>query len=138
MEDALSKIRSYVEAAKSFEVSHKDGQTIIEEFKGIKKGVEISKKELKGVRIGRKKIPKDQLQLILNVAERLLDKAIDFKVVFGQNDSTIRFDLDHYVHLYPDKCVAVGFLNNSEEPLSLIYDLLAESYGKVQLLSPKK
>ena len=138
MEDALSKIREFVDTTKSFEVLCEGDTVKVEEFKGIRKGVEVSKKELKGVRIGRRKIPKDQLQLVLSVAERLLDKSVNFKVIFGQIDSTIKFDLDHYVHLYPDKCVIIGFSSSSDEPLNSIYDLLVENYDKVQLLALKK
>ncbi len=52
----------------------------------------------------------------------------------GKDDSTIRFDLDHYVHLYPDKCLVLGFRSLDERPVSLIRDCL--DYPNIKVLSP--
>lgn len=138
MEETLSKIREFLDSLRSFEVVCSSKEIVVSEFKGIRKGEGVSKKELKGVRIGRKKIPGEQLQLISQAIERLLPKSVSFKVIFGQNDTMLKFDLDHYVHLYPEKCVIIGFSDSSEAPLKYIYDLLSETYDDLRLLAPKR
>lgn len=137
VEAALSKIREFLGSLRSFEVVCGNGEVSVSEFKGIRKGEGFSKRELKGVRIGRRKIPGEQLQLVLQATERLLTKSVSFKVVFGQNDTMLKFDLDHYVHLYPERCVIVGFSDSSEAPLKYIYDLISEAYDDLRLLAPK-
>ncbi len=124
-----------LENARSFEVRFEGDQVVVEGVKGIIKGA-VSRKDVKGVRVSRRKPSKKQLEFIKRAAERLLEDKRSFKVVFRSNEVELRFDLDHYVQLYPDRCSVMGFRSLDEPPLDLIYDLL-QSYGPVKLYTPK-
>ena len=136
-EGTMNKIREYLEQGRAFEVKYGAGGAIVEEAKGISK-VALSKDDTKGLRIGKKKagrkVPKEQKHFLGSVAEMLLSANVPFKVTFGPKEFTLRFDLDHYVHMYPDKCVIVGFKDLNEKPLLCIKNLLG-SISNIKLLS---
>lgn len=136
-EGTINKIREFLEQGRAFEVKYCAGGAIVDEAKGISK-VSLSKEDTKGLRIGKKKagrkVPKEQKQFLGSAAEMLLSANVPFKVTFGPKEFTLRFDLDHYIHMYPDKCVIVGFKSLDERPLYHIKALLG-SVSNIKLLS---
>lgn len=130
-----AEVLEALENGKSFEARFEDDKLVIEGVRGIVKG-SVSRKDVKGVRVSRRKPSKKQLEVVKQAAERLLKAKRSFKVVFRSNEVELRFDLDHYVQLYPDRCSVMGFHSPDEPPLDLIYDLL-QSYGPVRLYAPK-
>ncbi len=137
---ALADVGIWLNEGKPFEVKFEGDVAVVGEVRGIVK-IELKKGETKGLGVGKKKagrkVPKDQKAFILNAAERFLAAKVPFKVTFGPKESTLRFDLDHYVHIYPDRCSVVGFTSLSEAPIALIKELLA-SIPNVKLLAPKR
>ncbi|MCD6409495.1 MAG: hypothetical protein J7L98_04035 [Candidatus Verstraetearchaeota archaeon] len=130
-----AEVLEALENGRSFEACFEDDKLVIEGVRGIVKG-SVSRKDVKGVRVSRRKPSKKQLEVVKQAAERLLEAKRSFKVVFRSNEVELRFDLDHYVQLYPDRCSVMGFHSPDEPPLDLIYDLL-QSYGPVRLYVPK-
>ncbi len=130
--DVLKK----VEQCENFEVKGYEGELVlIDSVHGIRKG--IGEEELKLARRhrGRRRISKAQLDLVVKIVERLINSRRNFKVVFGTNDVVIRFDIDHYIHVYPGEIKVIGFENLEQEPLNLIKDVLT-GYGTVKILRP--
>jgi len=115
-----------------------DGRPQISPYRGIRKGT-IEEKEIRKVvrRRRRKKLPKRLIDLCLKIARRLMDEKIKFNMIFGREEVTISFDLDHFVRLYKDRILIAGFNNLNERPISLIYEFLKE-YGEVKILRPLK
>ncbi|MBM5805690.1 MAG: hypothetical protein FJZ49_06495 [Candidatus Verstraetearchaeota archaeon] len=142
-QDAFAVIKDYLDQGKAFEVKFDGDQPVVDEAKGITK-VSISKDELKGAKIrkgGKRKVPEAQKSIITSAAEAFLKNRVGFKVTFGPNESTIRFDLDHYIRLVhdkddksPDRCLVVGFKSMDEHPIALIKERLS-IYPNVKLLS---
>jgi len=146
-QDAFAVIKDYVDQGKAFEVKFEGDQPIVDEAKGITK-VSISKDELKGAKIrkgGKRKVIEAQKSIITSAAEAFLKSRVSFKVTFGSNESTIRFDLDHYIRLVhdkeddrsPDRCLVVGFKSIDEHPIALIKEHLS-IYPNVKVLSPMR
>ena len=139
MQDILIAIKQYLDDGKGFEVVFEGDNPILSDMKGVSK-IEISKGEMRGLplrKAGKKRIPEDQKSVVMNTSKILLDNKIPFKVTVASKETTIRFDLDHYIHMYPDKCVIVGFKNFEEKPLSLIKDSLSNC-PNLKILSPKR
>ena len=145
-EDALAAVKDYVEQGKPFEVKFEGGSPVVCEVKGITKII-LSPEELKKAKIKKtpkRKVVKSQKDLIIRAAEILLGKKVGFKVVFGTEESTMRFDLDHYMRLVrkkeekiPEKCTIVGFNSIEEPPIVFIKELLSV-YPDIKLLAPKR
>ncbi|MEM4203284.1 MAG: hypothetical protein QXS54_04360 [Candidatus Methanomethylicaceae archaeon] len=139
LQDVLAIIKQYLDDGKGFELGFEGDTPVLSDVKGISK-LEISKGEMRGLPIrkgGKKKILEDQKSIILNASRVLIDNKVPFKVTVGSKEATIRFDLDHYVHMYPDRCVVVGFNNLDERPLSFIKEYLS-NYPNLKLLTPKR
>lgn len=139
MQDILSAIKQYLDDGKGFEVVFEGDNPFLRDVKGVSK-IEISKGEMRGLplrKAGKKKIPEDQKAVVMSASKILLDNKIPFKVTIASKEATIRFDLDRYIHMYPDKCVIVGFKNFEEKPLPLIKDCLSNC-PNLKLLSPKR
>lgn len=139
MQDMLNAIKQYLDEGKGFELGFDGDKPILGDIKGISKLV-ITKGELRGLPVrksGKKKMLEDQKSIILYASKVLLDNKIPFKVTVGSKETTLRFDLDHYIHMYPDKCVIVGFSNFEESPLSLIRECFSNC-PNLKLLSPKR
>ncbi len=135
-EEAYTAVKEYLDKTRAFEVKFEGDKITVCEAQGISK-TSVSKSEMKGARVGgKRKIPKDQMDVLRNSVERLFRERVNFKVIFGKDDSTIRFDLDHYIHLYPDKCLVLGFRSLDERPVSLIRDCL--DYPNIKVLSPSR
>ena len=145
-EEALTAIKGFVDLGKPFEVKFEANSPVVCEAKGISK-IALSPEELKKAKIKKtpkRKVVKEQKNLIISAAEIFLEKKVGFKVVFGTDESTIRFDLDHYIRLardkeerVPEKCTIVGFNDINEPPVVFIKELLS-IYPNVKLLVPKK
>ncbi len=137
---AMVEVSNWLNEGRPFEVMFECGVAVVGEVKNIVK-IELKKGETKGLGVGRKKagrkVPKEQKAFILSAAERLLAAKVPFKVTFGPKDSTLRFDLDRYVHIYPDRCSVVGFTDLDEPPIALIKEQLA-SIQNVRLLTPQR
>ncbi|MEM4721275.1 MAG: hypothetical protein QXT73_04360 [Candidatus Methanomethylicaceae archaeon] len=139
LQDVLAIIKQYLDDGKGFELGFEGDTPVLSDVKGISK-LEISKGEMRGLPIrkgGKKKILEDQKSIILNASRVLIGNKVPFKVTVGSKEATIRFDLDHYVHMYPDRCVVVGFNNLEEHPLSFIKEYLS-NYPNLKLLTPKR
>jgi len=136
--ESLAEVNAFLEKGLAFEVKFEGEKAAVTEFKGISK-VTFSKEETKGVKVGKKKtgrkVPKNQKTFISRAAEILLNAKVPFKVTFGSKEFTLRFDLDHYLHVYPNKCTVVGFKKTDEQPIVLIKELFAD-LPNVKLLSP--
>jgi hypothetical protein len=139
LQDVIVTIKQYLDDGKGFELVFEGSSPVLSDVKGISK-LEISKGEMRGLPIkkgGKKKILEEQKSVILSTSRILVDNKVPFKVTLGSKEATIRFDLDHYIHLYPDRCVVVGFNNFDERPLSLIKECLS-NYPNLKLLTPKR
>ncbi len=137
---ALAEVSNWLNEGRPFEVRFEGGSVAVSEVKGIVK-IELKKGETKGLGVGKKKagrkVPKEQKAFILSAAERFLAAKVPFKVTFGPKESTLRFDLDRYIHIYPDRCSVVGFTSLNEAPIALIKEQLA-SIPNVRLLAPQR
>ena len=116
-----------------------DGKPQVSPYRGIREG-SIEEKEVRKVvrrRRGRKRLSKRLIDLCLKIARKLVDEKVKFNMIFGREEVTISFDLDHFIRLYKDRVLIAGFNNFNEKPVSLIYDFLKE-YGEVKILRPLK
>lgn len=131
------EILNLLSQGKSFEVDYENGGIKISEAKGISKGL-VSLKEVKGVRKSKVKPPSAKLRdLIIELSSKLIEAGKKFKVILGQGDFTLRFDLDHYVRIDSKSSSVVGFKSLDEEPINVIADIL-EGHGEVKILKPLK
>lgn len=132
----MSVVESFISEGKSFEVSYSNGVPVVQGYKGISKTT-VGKDELKGFKKGRGgKVSSRMAEVVRKICKVLIDNRVSFKVVFIKKDVEVRFDLDHYVHIYEDGKVSVaGFSSSGEHPLLLIYDIL-DSVGEVRFLKP--
>ncbi|MGB9730023.1 MAG: hypothetical protein ACP5GU_04895 [Thermoprotei archaeon] len=131
----MSNIDELISEGKSFEVSYSNGNPIIQNYKGISK-TSVSKEELRGFKKVKSKISSKIIPAIKDICNTLINNKIPFKIVFIKKDVEVRFDLDHYVHIYDNGSISIaGFSSNKDHPLSLIYDTL-ESIGEIKFLKP--
>ncbi|MGQ9760089.1 MAG: hypothetical protein ACUVQ5_05945 [Candidatus Methanomethylicaceae archaeon] len=138
MEEISNSIKKYVDEGRGFELKFEGDKAVLSELKGISKLV-IGKGEMRGLplRKGGKKILEEQKVIILGASKTLVSNRIPLKVTVGSKETTIRFDLDHYIHMYPDKCVVVGFKSLDEPPLSIIKEYFSK-YQNLKFLTPKR
>lgn len=138
LQEILSIIKQYLDDGKGFDLRFEGNSPVIGGVKGISK-LEIAKSELRGLplRKGGKKILEDQKSIILNTSRVLVNNKVPFKVTVGSKEATIRFNLDRYIHIYPDKCVIVGFNNLEDYPLSLLKEYFS-NLPNLKLLKPKR
>ncbi|NHV45560.1 MAG: hypothetical protein HA493_02850 [Candidatus Verstraetearchaeota archaeon] len=119
--DIISAIEKQLSEGKGFEINFEGEIPNISDIKGFSK---ISKNEIsdiKGIKkIRKKKVLEDHRDFIIDASKVLIKNKIPFKVTVFPNEIILRFDLDHYIHLYPDKFVVIGFNNLEEFPISLI------------------
>jgi hypothetical protein len=119
--DIISAIEKQLSEGKGFEINFEGEIPNISDIKGLSK---ISKNEIsdiKGIKkIRKKKVLEDHRDFIIDASKVLIKNKIPFKVTVLPNEIILRFDLDHYMHLYPDKFVVIGFNNLEEFPISLI------------------
>jgi len=136
--ESLAEVNAYIEKGLAFEVKFDGDKAIVAEPKGITK-VTLSKEEMKKAKIGKKKagrkVPKPQKVFLSGAADILLNAKIPFKVTYGPKECTLRFDLDHYIHVYPDRVSVLGFNKLEDHPIALIKGLLAD-LPNVKMLSP--
>lgn len=135
IEDILKKI----ENLENFEViEYREDGIVVDKVKGIVKG-EFSKEDLSELRKRkpRGKPTKEQVELTKEIARRLVNSKVKFKVIFGSKEVTIRFDLDHYLRITDEGTRIVGYNSIDEHPINQIRDLL-EKYGEVKILRPVK
>jgi len=132
----MSTVELFISEGKSFEVSYSNGVPVVQGYRGVSKTT-ISKDELKGFKKGKgSKVSSRMIKVVREICRVLISNRISFKVIFIKKDVEVRFDLDHYVHIYEDGKVSVaGFSSSDEYPLSLIYDIL-DSVGEVRFLKP--
>ncbi|MBC7120195.1 MAG: hypothetical protein H5T33_01245 [Candidatus Methanosuratus sp.] len=133
----LGEIRVFLDQGKPFEVGFEGGSVRVSEVKGVVK-ISLSKEEKKGIRMGKpaRKIPSDQKEFVMNSAGILVPEKVPFKVTFGPKETTFRFDLDRYVHIYPDRCAVVGFRSLDDHPISLIKELVS-GFRNLKIYAPK-
>jgi hypothetical protein len=117
----ISAIEKQLSEGKGFEINFEGEIPNLSDIKGLSK---ISKNEIsdiKGIKkIRKKKVLEDHRDFIIDASKVLIKNKIPFKVTVLPNEIILRFDLDHYIHLYPDKFVVIGFNNLEEFPISLI------------------
>lgn len=139
MEEISDSIKRYVSEGRGFEIRFENDKAVLSELKGISK-LTIEKSEMRGLPLrksGKKKVLEEQKVIILGASKALINNRIPFKVTVDSKETTIRFDLDHYVHMYPDKCVVVGFKSLDEAPLSFIKEYFS-TYPNIKILTPKR
>ncbi|MEM3714984.1 MAG: hypothetical protein QW128_06195 [Thermoprotei archaeon] len=129
----MNSIDELISEGKSFEVSYFNGNPIIQSYKGISK-TSVNKEELKGFKKSKSRINPKIIPAIKDICNTLINNKIPFKVILIKKDVEVRFDLDHYVHIYDDGTISVvGFSSSKDHPLSLIYGIL-DSIGKIRFL----
>ncbi|MGC8582335.1 MAG: hypothetical protein ACP5I3_03950 [Thermoproteus sp.] len=133
----LSALVERIKAGENLEVSGYEGEyAVVDKVRGIVKG-DISADELADLK---KRKPrggptKKQLETAGEVARRLAENRLAFKVVFGPREATIRVGKG-FIRLVDGVKIA-GFSSLDEAPLPLVMDIL-EKYGEVKLLKPLK
>jgi len=137
LQEVLDKIRKL----ENFEIVGYDADMIIvAPVRGI---VKVKDEELKKYlgeakrRRPRSKPTEKQLKLLENIARKLIDGKINFKVVFEGKDIILRFDIDHFVKITDKEVKIAGFTDQNEHPISEIFDLLTK-HGKVTFLRAVK
>ncbi len=133
----LEEVKAFLDQGKPFEVRFEGDEARISEAKGVVK-ISLSKEETKGIRMRKsvRKIPSAQKEFVVNSARILIPKKVPFKVTFGPKETTFRFDLDRYIHIYPDKCAVVGFNSLDEHPVSLVREFLS-AFPNLKLYMPR-
>ncbi|MDI9609548.1 MAG: hypothetical protein QFX34_04625 [Candidatus Verstraetearchaeota archaeon] len=133
----LGEIKAFLDQGKPFEVRFEGDEVFVSEAKGVVK-ISLSKEETKGIRVRKsaRKVPSEQKEFVMNSANILIPKKVPFKVTFGPKETTFRFDLDHYIHIYPDKCAVVGFRSLDDHPVSLVRALLS-GFPNLKVYAPK-
>jgi hypothetical protein len=134
--DIISAIEKQLSEGKGFEINFEGEIPNISDIKGFSK---ISKNEIsdiKGIKkIRKKKVLEDHRDFIIDASKVLIKNKIPFKVTVFPNEIILRFDLDHYIHLYPDKFVVIGFNNLEEFPISLIKSYFPKN-KEIKILRP--
>ncbi len=134
---SLSALVERIKAGENLEVGGYEGEyALVDRVRGIVKG-DISAEELSDLKKRRPRggPAKKQLEAAGEIARRLAENKITFKVVFGPREATIRVGRG-FIRLVDGVRIA-GFSSLDEEPLPLIIDVL-EKYGDVKLLKPLK
>ncbi|MEL9990911.1 MAG: hypothetical protein QXP98_10085 [Thermoproteus sp.] len=133
----VSTLVERIKSGENLEVGGYEGDyVLVDKVKGIVKG-EISGEELSDLKKRRPRggPTKKQLETAGEIARRLAENKITFKVIFGPKEATIRVGRG-FVRLVEDVRIA-GFSSLDEQPLPLILDVL-KKYGEVKLLKPLK
>ncbi|NPB00665.1 MAG: hypothetical protein GXO10_04760 [Crenarchaeota archaeon] len=137
IQEVLDKIRRL----ENFEiVGYESDMVMVAPVKGI---VKVKDEELKKYlgeakrRRPRSKPSEKQLKLLENIAKKLIDNKINFKIVFEGKDIILRFDIDHFVKISDKEVKIAGFADQKEHPISEIFDLLSK-HGKVTFLRAVK
>ncbi len=134
--DIIFAIERQLSEGKGFEINFEGEIPNISNIKGFSK---INKNEIsniKGIKkIKKKKILEDHKNFIIEISKVLIKNKIPFKVTILPNEVILRFDLDHYIHLYPDKFVIIGFNNLEESPISLIRSYFPKN-KEIRILHP--
>ena len=138
-EELINKIRNL----ESFEViGYSNNEILVSGVKGIIK-IDLKDEEAKRMlgelkrRRPRGKPSQKQLQTLQNIVKLLVDNKVKFKVVFESKDIVIRFDLDHYVRLTDKDVRIVGFKDENDGILKIIYPELIK-HGSITFLKPVK
>lgn len=133
----MLEIKAFLDEGKPFEVAIQGDEIRVTEAKGVVK-IKLSKEETKGIKVKKapRKIPSDQKEFVIGSASILLQRKVPFKVTFGPKETTFRFDLDRYIHIYPDRCAVVGFRSLDEEPISYIRDLVSR-LPNIKIYAPR-
>ncbi|MFP3198846.1 MAG: hypothetical protein RXR06_03100 [Thermoproteus sp.] len=134
---SLSALVERIKAGENLEVGgYEGGYALVDRVRGIVKG-DISAEELSDLKKRRPRggPAKKQLEAAGEIARRLAENKIAFKVVFGPREATIRVGRG-FIRLVDGVRIA-GFSSLDEEPLPLVIDVL-EKYGDVKLLKPLK
>ena len=134
---AISALVDRIKAGENLEVGGYEGEyVLVDKVKGVIKG-EISADELADLkrRKPRGGPTKKQLETAGEIARRLAENKITFKVVFGPKEATIRIGKG-FIRLVDDVRIA-GFSSLEEPPLPLVVDILRK-YGEIKLLKPLK
>ncbi|MCQ5340163.1 MAG: hypothetical protein NO483_00380 [Candidatus Methanomethylicia archaeon] len=119
--DIISAIEKQLSEGKGFEINFEGEIPNISDIKGFSKISKDEISDIKGIKkIRKKKVLEDHRDFIIDASKVLIKNKIPFKVTVFPNEIILRFDLDHYMHLYPDKFVVIGFNNLEEFPISLI------------------
>lgn len=116
-----NQILEKLEKKKSFEVKFKDGEIIIEDYKGISKTTAEDVKSL--IRGKRAKIDKKRMKIVEELISILVEKKIPFKFIFEQ-DPLIKFDLDRYIAISKDLIKIFGFQSEEDQPLNMVISVI--------------
>ncbi len=137
----LEQLIEKVKKTEPFEVvEYAEDGIVVSPVKGIVK-ISPSDNELKKYlgeakrRRPRGKPTDKQLRLLQGLVKKLVDNKIRFKVVFEGKDVILRFDLEHFIKISDKEVKIVGFQNEKEGVLELIYQDLA-GHGRIVFLQP--
>ncbi len=138
IEDVISKIRKL----ENFEIiNYEDDKVVLAPYRGIVKigqDEELKKYLREAKRRKPRSKPKDkQIRLVEDIARRLLNDKIKFKVIFEGKDIILRFDIDHFIKITEKEVKIAGFRDEREDPINRIYDIVSK-YGKVLFLKAVK
>jgi len=138
--EEVNEILRLIEDCRSITIEYEeDGTPKALPYKGIRKG-KIEEKEVRTLikrRRSRRRLSKKLISLCLAIARRLLENKVRFNMIFGREEVTISFDLDHFIRLYKNRVVIAGFKDLNEKPVALVRELL-ENHGNVKILKPLK
>ncbi|MCQ5336618.1 MAG: hypothetical protein NO475_00275 [Candidatus Methanomethylicia archaeon] len=134
--DIISAIEKQLSEGKGFEINFEGEIPNISDIKGFSKISKDEISDIKGIKkIRKKKVLEDHRDFIIDASKVLIKNKIPFKVTVFPNEIILRFDLDHYIHLYPDKFVVIGFNNLEEFPISLIKSYFPKN-KEIKILRP--
>ncbi len=138
LEDVIRKVREL----ECFEVTgYEDDKILVSGIKGI---VKLRDEDYEAVRRAvseakrrrpRARPKQRQIDTLIKLVERLVSSRVKFKVIFEAKDIIVRFGLDQYLKITEREVKVIGFKDERDGVMSLIYDVLSE-HGDVVFLTP--
>ncbi len=133
---ADESLSQFISERRNFEVKYTpEGAPVITEYRPPSRA--SMPKEIRKLvrRRTRRRIPRSVLLTLEEACKLLINKRTSFRVIFGANDVIIYLDLDHFIHIYPNKISIAGYNSLKEEPLASLRQVL-EKHAPVKLLKP--
>lgn len=135
---SIEELVRRVKGGENVEVLGYEGdRVVVDKVKGIVRG-EFSSEDLSELkkRKPRGKPTREQLELAGEVARRLCEARLQFKIIHGPKEVTIRAG-GGFMRIVEEGVKLAGYKSLEEEPIPLVIDILRK-YGEVKLLKPLK
>lgn len=135
---SIEELVRRVKEGENVEVLGYEGdRVVVDKVKGIVKG-EFSSEDLSELkkRKPRGRPTREQLELAGEVARRLSEARLQFKIIHGPKEVTIRAG-GGFMRIVEEGVKLAGYKSLEEEPIPLVIDILRK-YGEVKLLKPLK